>query len=328
MLKHIFAGLCGLNGRTFSLANSAQEGQTADGILGVETDAADKIVMELVLKEPLDQFQDVPVDTIINDARLRSEYEAVTCRKLAAALGVSEEAIIITDVREGILKTTFHVAGGTPGVPEPENFKKEFGNNFTDIRVAPLLLALKFNPNDLDVRGDKKFTGTPSTFQIGPPGNQMAYTQPPNGWTRYGLKVLGKYGCDTWLHPFRHSNNWYRVYHGTGDPNRSDAKGERASVPKSIHDTGLRIGRNNAHGRGVYWSPNFAIAEEYSVTHGCLTVKFADETVKTYICVMQCAVRPGGETRTPFPGYFFVANPTDIRAYGLLLKEKKWWWWW
>ena len=42
---------------------------------------------------------------------------------------------------------------------------------------------------------------------------------------------------DTWLHPFKHPNNWYRAYHGTNLVNK-----DNVNVPKAIYEKGFQPG--------------------------------------------------------------------------------------
>jgi hypothetical protein len=245
---------------------------------------------------------------------------------------VSPENVTIIDVRQGSVIVDFLVRSSTAATNALKTYdllKEKYATNFKDMKVDPALAELKFEPWELDSRGDKTFSGTGSTFEIGPPGKKKTYKQPDGGWTRYGLQVLNRYEDQTWLHPFGHNGNWYRAYHGTG-PGRSKnidvrvghAPGATSDIPKSIYMKGLLIGQAQAYeleagDKGVYCSPNLSTAMEYTSD---FTMVFAGGGTRTFRLVFQCAVEPDGVRICRGGDYWVVPNPAHIRPYGILIK--------
>ena len=92
--------------------------------------------------------------------------------------------------------------------------RKQF-NLYKKFKIHPVLFHNTYDITMFDIRGNTIFSANDNkTYKIGPPGREKNY-KPPSGWIRYGLKVLGKYNDDKWLHPFKHPDNWYRAYHAT-----------------------------------------------------------------------------------------------------------------
>ena len=77
--------------------------------------------------------------------------------------------------------------------------------------IHPALFEQSYDISMFDKLGNKTFgSGDNGKYKVGPPGKEREYRQ-PSGWTRYGLKVLGKYDDDKWLDPFQDPGNWYRA---------------------------------------------------------------------------------------------------------------------
>ncbi len=205
-----------------------------------------------------------------------------------------------------------------------KKLKAQF-EQFKAAKIHPLLFRPSFDISKFDVRGNKDFTSQSGTYEVGPPGKTQKYTQPA-GWTRYGLKVLGRYSNDEWLHPFGNPGNWYRAYHGTGRATATDFGMPDASLDKqyasvdaaaSIHETGFRAARVTAYGPGVYCSPNPAFPENGYVARVLLDTK---EGRKAFKCMLQVAVNPYG-VNIANQDIWVVENPKNIRTYGILIKE-------
>ncbi|CAF1657361.1 unnamed protein product [Adineta ricciae] len=209
----------------------------------------------------------------------------------------------------------------------PDRLKEQF-DQFESVRVHPLLFRPSFDINFFDQCGDRSFYAGQHTFKIGPVGREKAYRQ-PIGWTRYGLKVLEKYGTDhTWLEPFRHAGNWYRAFHGTGRVQSEDFNGSIRYCDKdfapvdaiaSIMQNGFNRARVVRHGPGVYCSPNPALPEDRRYVR---VVKISTQQgEKAFKCMLQVAVNPDGVLVSSNEDIWVVQNPQDIRVYGILIKE-------
>lgn len=206
-----------------------------------------------------------------------------------------------------------------------EKLRDEF-KQFESLKIHPLLWRSSFNVSYFDERGNKAFSDDNKTFSVGPPERTQLYTQAV-GWTRYGLKVLGKYKNDDWLHPFQNPKNWYRAFHGTGRAKSEDFGDENQSYDPqyasvdalaSIFVNGFQKARKAIHGEGVYCSPNPKFPEDGFVVPVPLDTQ---KGKKTFKCMLQVAVNPDRVKITENSDVWIVADPTDIRAYGILIKE-------
>ncbi|ETO26640.1 hypothetical protein RFI_10494 [Reticulomyxa filosa] len=198
---------------------------------------------------------------------------------------------------------------------------------FKDLKVHPLFLRASFDISMFDNKGNKDFSKENSVFEVGPHGLKRKYQQ-PTGWTRYGLKVLGKYGDDTWLDPFNKNQtnkkkdpgNWWRAYHGTGN-----AKCENFTpidAMSSIYKTKFRLAKVHALGPGVYCSPDPNFYCRGSSYIGQTEINLTNGK-KKFDFIFQVAVKPGVNTLTPASNdqIWSVQNPDDIRVYGILVRE-------
>ncbi|CAF0984228.1 unnamed protein product [Adineta ricciae] len=202
---------------------------------------------------------------------------------------------------------------------------RERFEQFQSAKIHPLLFRPSFDISQFDERGNKTFTEQ-GKLEVGPPGRKMTYYQPV-GWTRYGLKVLGRYENDTWLDPFGHEKNWYKAYHGTGRAEAQDFGKADGDIDKqyaaidaaaSIHKNGFREARVHVYGAGVYCSPDPTFPVKNYV--GTVELK-TEQGPKKFMCMLQVAVNPDGVTFTTAPQIWVVPKPKDIRTYGILIKE-------
>ena len=251
--------------------------------------------------------------------------------RLAKAHRVDKNNVVINNVFVGSFNIVYMIqelkTETISKLPDiPKNLKRVFPL-YDTAKIHPLLCRPAFDISDFDVRGNKDFCHEGGTFEVGPPGRTRAYQQ-PYGWTRYGLKVLGKYSNDAWLHPFKDPLNWYRAYHGTKNASPSDFDKPKAPFDKeyapvdamaSIHRKGFREARIAAYGSGVYCSPSPTFVEDlYAATVQTDT----KQRKKTYKCMLQVATNPDGPMHeNGAKNIWVIPNPKDIRAYGILIKE-------
>ena len=131
----------------------------------------------------------------------------------------------------------------------------------------------------------------------------------PYGWHRYALKVLNKYGDNTWLggggiRTESTAGEWPVSYHGTS---REGAEG----IASEGYD--INRGKRFLYGKGIYSTPNLSIAESYAV-------KFIGNG-KWYKIIFQNRVNPDKLHKVKEDQYWIVADFSDIHPYGILLKE-------
>ncbi|CAF1105336.1 unnamed protein product [Adineta ricciae] len=243
--------------------------------------------------------------------------------KLANAHGIQKNDITLSAVYVGsfnIVYTVKHLA--QKAIKKLADLSKKLKEQFKDFvaaKIHPLLFRPSFDIAQFDECGDRAFT-SPEKHQVGPVGRTKEYTSPV-GYTRYGLKVLGKYADDQWLHPFGSPQNWYRAFHGTknakpidgGDPNSA-----AVDVTSIIHKSGFTKATNALHGPGVYCSPipNF-VENGYA---GEVKLDTTDGS-KKFKMMLQVAVNPDDVKFTSDANIWVVKHPENIRAYGILIKE-------
>jgi hypothetical protein len=251
--------------------------------------------------------------------------------RLSEAHNSNKKDIVLKGMYSGSFSIVYTVMDLTKNISKKligmsEKLKSQF-KQFKAAKIHPLLYRPSFDISQFDVRGNKDFSSTAQSFEVGPPGRTKLYTQ-PIGWTRYGLKVLGDYPTDYWLHPFGDPRNWYRAYHGTGNASATDFGKSDASFDKqyasidaaaSIHQTGFRPARIDAYGAGVYCSPDPTFPEKKYVGTVPLNTQYGKKFFK---CMLQVAVNPDG-VKFATNEIWVVQQSENIRAYGILIKETK-----
>ena len=133
----------------------------------------------------------------------------------------------------------------------------------------------------------------------------------PYGWYRLALKVLDKYEDNAWLggigtRTASTAGEWPVSYHGT---TKKGAEG----IAMEGYD--VNRGKRFLYGKGIYSTPDLSIAESYAG-------KFT-KNGKWYKIVFQNRVNPDKLCKVKETGdqYWIVADFSDIRPYGILLKE-------
>ncbi|KAF3939188.1 hypothetical protein ABW19_dt0201851 [Dactylella cylindrospora] len=126
----------------------------------------------------------------------------------------------------------------------------------------------------------------------------------PCGWRRFAINVNGKYGPDDWLGSSNAPGEWPVSYHGTSKAGALSIAEEGFKLAK-----GVRF----AYGRGIYSSPNHAIAERFA--------KSFWNKGKRYKVIFQNRVNPANLRQIPKRDYWISPTDDDIRPYGLCIKE-------
>ncbi|CAF4623360.1 unnamed protein product, partial [Rotaria sp. Silwood2] len=221
-------------------------------------------------KDPQDEQYDTKVIKTLNRAIKQKQSHPVIddiLERLSKAHDIDKNHIVLKNVYMGSFNIVYTVVDLATNIFKrliglSRKLKEQF-KQFKAAKIHPLLYRPSFDISQFDARGNKTFSHKEGTFEVGPPGRTKSYIQPA-GWTRYGLKVLGRYPNDEWLDPFGHPKNWYRAFHGTGNAEAVDFSNSIASfdaqyapidAASSIHKTGFRKARVDIHGPGVYCSP-------------------------------------------------------------------------
>ncbi len=251
--------------------------------------------------------------------------------RLSKAHRTNKENIYITSVFDGSFNVVYIVLEGMhndlKSLSELPKRLKDMFEQYSMAKIHPLLCRPAFDVSMFDEKGNKTFSNAHETHAVGPPGRTQTYISPA-GWTRYGLKVLGKYiDGDRWLHPFGSPENWYRAFHGTGRASADDFNKSKQSFDQqyasvdamgSIYKTGFRKARVAAYGAGVYCSPDPTFPERGYVGEVEINTQ---QGKKKFRSMMQVAVNPDGVQFTSDQKIWVVAEPEDIRPYGILIKE-------
>jgi len=145
----------------------------------------------------------------------------------------------------------------------------------------------------------------------------------PYGWNRVALNVKDKYDDTEWIGgiggPIRTEGvdkEWPVTYHGTKD-----------TFAKEIASRGydLKKGKRFLYGRGIYSTPDPAVAEDYATTfefegekykvllQNRVNMEDTDVVVGKYTC---------GDSKSSKSGeYFVTADEKNVRPYGILFKK-------
>ena len=209
-----------------------------------------------------------------------------------------------------------------------EKFKKEkeFKElcNLKEIHSDVIMGGCKLSKNQLDPRGNRV-----EGWGIGEMRGGKPY-DPPLGWNGIGLKVMDKYGDNTWIGMDNSEGEWCVAYHGIGSGEPSDkVKDITGKIFKGAFKAGSRQAHSNCPdqfhpgklvGDGVYCTPKISTAEDYA--------GISDINGKSYKTVFMVRVKPSAirhcdqcsDSKEPYV-YWVVNGTTDeIRPYRILYK--------
>ena len=199
-------------------------------------------------------------------------------------------------------------------------------NSKINVKLSPLLEAMKLSTDIFDSRGNKN-----SGWSQGATRGGMNY-DPPLGWSGHGLKVLQKYENDDWLGNTGGPGEWCVAYHGVASGQSSD---NVKKVTGNIYKSSFKPGKGQAHefcddqfhpgqkvGRGVYCTRTIkTAADKYAGISEINGIK--------YKTVLMVRVKPEAirhcdtclDSKAPFD-YWVVNGTTDeIRPYRILYQR-------
>ena len=157
---------------------------------------------------------------------------------------------------------------------------------------------------------------------------------PPIGWTSYEFDIYHHYdnGDETWLKCNGNPGEWAIAYHGTARAINQNNK--ILEIVENIYKTNLKVGSGQAcaqHpninvntkgkykvcGKGVYLTPNIAVAESYSA--------ILNIDGKKYSVVLQFKVNPETLRISNSHRDYWICdgNINSVRPYRLLIRERK-----
>jgi len=133
----------------------------------------------------------------------------------------------------------------------------------------------------------------------------------PYGWKRVALNVKSKYGSMNWLggkgggvRTGSVDGEWPVSYHGTEE-------GFAAAIAAGGYK--LSKGKRFKYGRGIYSTPDPAVAEEYA--------KVYTYNGQRYKILIQNRVNMEDTVEVADMNYFVTASEENIRPYGILYKK-------
>jgi hypothetical protein len=262
------------------------------------------------------------------DQSAMQQFIAETKSKLAAIHNVSPSEIVVVGLRQGSIKVSYGLPRDSQELLNLESqYRQQFGPQYLQCDIHPSFSQLNINPDTFDVRWNRDF-GQPSQCPQGECRGGQPYN-PPAGFIRFGLKVAGRfdYGDDTWLGMSNVPGEWCVAYHGT-----------KGGSVKSITESPLQTGPNNAYGRGIYCSPDPATAAGYTDQITMTTNQGTKQLRYMFMCrvnprsIHHCTQCPCPEAQSPnYSVHFTTQNGIwfvncqnqayqHIRPYGLLVR--------
>ena len=183
-----------------------------------------------------------------------------------------------------------------------------------------IIEGAKLLPRMLDPRGNK-YEG----WNVGKKIKGGFEYYPPAGWIGFGLNVKLKFdnGDDSWIE--NNNSNWCIAYHGFG---RGRYSNEVKKIIGIICNHGFMAGASQFHsecediyhpgqkvGKGVYFSQNIAVAENYAGT-----INICDED---YIIVLMVRIKSSSIRCCEDAPEYWVTNGNcdEVRPYRILVKK-------
>ena len=171
-------------------------------------------------------------------------------------------------------------------------------------------IPIVLNDGFLDPSFNYNFTNESDDGKVYIRGGEVYHR--PYGWYRFAMKVLDKYEDNTWLgekgiRTESTGGEWPVSYHGTTD---TGAQG----IAKTGYDE--KYSKRQLYGEGIYSTPHLHIAEGYAIKFS----KDGNKDRKNYKIIFQNRVNPA-KLRKANEDKYWIVSDSDIRPYGILLKE-------
>jgi hypothetical protein len=268
-------------------------------------------------------------EKLLNDENEQKKFNEKLKKKLSKELGINEDEIIVSFPQKGSYKVLVIFKSNDFYNLDKKDLLKKFKNEpelgqLKELHEDLILSGCKISPDMFDSEGNNMDGGWAENEERG--GEPY---KPPEGWIRYGLKVLGKYdkGNDDWLAHDNRQGEWCVAYHGVGRGKPSkDVKKTVGLIAKS----NLKPGSGQCYedendcrhpgqkvGRGVYCSPdaNVIIRDDYA--------GIVDINDEQYYMAYMLRVKPDKIRCPANKTDYWVLNGTDdeIRPYGILIKK-------
>ena len=248
--------------------------------------------------------------------------------KLSKEYNIPEDKIVVAFPQKGSFHVQVIFQSNEFNNLDQNQFVNKFKNDnefkelrhLKEIHSDVILGGCKIFQKDLDPRGNRSEGWGVGEYRGGKPYN------PPIGWTGIGLKVMDKYGDNTWLGMNNSSGEWCVAYHGVARGQNSDKvkyvtgnifKGEKFIVGKNQVHTNCQdvFHPGKTVGDGVYCTPTISTAESYA--------GYSDINGNRYATVLMVRVNPKAIRHCTDSGDYWVVDGTtnQIRPYRILYKK-------
>ena len=273
------------------------------------------------------EFGEERNEELLNNKEEYEKFKENLKLKLSKDYNIPVDKIIITLPQKGSYHVQVIFQSDDFNDLDTNEFLAKFKNDnefkelsqLKEIHKDLVMTGCKLSKNQLDPRGNRN-----DGWGVGEKRGGKEYN-PPVGWNGIGLKVMDKYGDNTWIGMSNVPGEWCVAYHGVGRGKSSD---QVKNVTGLITKTTFKSGDQQVHrrcndeyhpgkkvGNGVYCTPNISTAEIYS---GISTVNN-----KSYKTVLMVRVKPEVIRHCSDSGDYWVVNGTtdEIRPYRILYKE-------
>ena len=247
--------------------------------------------------------------------------------KLSKDYGIPVDKIIVTFPQKGSYRVQVIFQSDEFNNLDLQQFKAKFKNDsefkelsyLKEIHSDLVMTGCQLRKSQLDPRGNRNDGWGVGENRGGKPYN------PPIGWNGIGLKVLDKYGDNTWLGMSNSPGEWCVAYHGVG---RGQSSKQVQNVTNWIYNGSFKAGSQQAHSGcwdihhpgkqvkdGVYCTPSIKTAESYSGE--------SEANGKRYKTVLMVRVKPNAIRQCSCISDYWVVNGTtdEIRPYRILYKQ-------
>ena len=271
-------------------------------------------------------------EELLNNKQEYEKFKNNLKLKLSRDYNIPVDKIVITLPQKGSFSVQVIFQSDEFNDLNLDQFKEKFRKekefkelcNLKEIHSDVIMGGCKLSKNQLDPRGNRV-----EGWGIGEMRGGKPY-DPPLGWNGIGLKVMDKYGDNTWIGMDNSEGEWCVAYHGIGSGEPSDkVKDITGKIFKGAFKAGSRQAHSNCPdqfhpgklvGDGVYCTPKISTAEEYA--------GISDINGKSYKTVFMVRVKPSAirhcdqcsDSKEPYV-YWVVNGTTDeIRPYRILYK--------
>ena len=279
------------------------------------------------------EFGEKRNEELLNNKEEYEKFKKNLKLKLSKDYNIPEDKIIVTFPQKGSYHVQVIFQNEEFNDLDTNEFLNKFKNdnefkelsNLKEIHKELVMKGCKLSKNQLDPRGNRN-----DGWGVGENRGGKPY-EPPIGWNGIGLKVLDKYGDNTWIGMNNVPGEWCVAYHGVGSGQSSD---NVKNVTGLICKSEFKAGGGQAHrdcpdqyhpgkqvGVGVYCTPTIKTAEGYA--------GISEVNGMSYKTVLMVRVNPNSirhcdicsDSRAPY-NYWVVNGTTDeIRPYRILYKK-------